>query len=90
MEFRAFLSDSKDVLDEATTMTLLERFILFSYVMYSFCYTTPHYSFVFIILFCSYGRVDELVYFASLKEQHEIVVHHYIQVVNSFSTLLSN
>ncbi|CAI9275519.1 unnamed protein product [Lactuca saligna] len=51
MEFRAFLSDSKDVLDEATTMTLLE----------------------------SYGRVDELVYFASLKEQHEIVIHHYIQ-----------
>ncbi|KVH87378.1 hypothetical protein Ccrd_025389 [Cynara cardunculus var. scolymus] len=51
MEFRAFLSDSKDVLDEATTMKLLE----------------------------SYGRVDELVYFASLKEQHEIVVHHYIQ-----------
>ncbi|CAL5381374.1 unnamed protein product [Camellia sinensis] len=27
----------------------------------------------------SYGRVDELVYFASLKEQYEIVVHHYIQ-----------
>ncbi|KAI4341061.1 hypothetical protein MLD38_025832 [Melastoma candidum] len=50
-EFRAFLSDSKDVLDEATTMKLLE----------------------------SYGRVEELVYFASLKEQHEIVVHHYIQ-----------
>jgi len=24
-EFRAFLSDSKDVLDEATTMKLLER-----------------------------------------------------------------
>ncbi|MFS7971208.1 putative transcription factor C2H2 family [Helianthus anomalus] len=51
MEFRAFLSDSKDVLDEATTMKLLE----------------------------SYGRVDELVYFASLKEQYEIVIHHYIQ-----------
>lgn len=50
-EFRAFLSDCKDVLDEATTMTLLE----------------------------SYGRVEELVYFASLKEQYEIVVHHYIQ-----------
>lgn len=50
-EFRAFLSDSKDVLDEATTMKLLE----------------------------SYGRVDELVYFASLKEQYEIVIHHYIQ-----------
>ncbi|KAL3628860.1 Vacuolar protein sorting-associated protein 18 like protein [Castilleja foliolosa] len=52
IEFRAFLSDSKDVLDEATTMKLLE----------------------------SYGRVDELVFFASLKEQHEIVVHHYIQL----------
>ncbi|CAI0550110.1 unnamed protein product [Linum tenue] len=50
-EFCAFLSDSKDVLDEATTMKLLE----------------------------SYGRVEELVYFASLKEQHEIVIHHYIQ-----------
>ncbi|TVU43036.1 hypothetical protein EJB05_09469 [Eragrostis curvula] len=50
-EFRAFLSDSKDVLDEATTMRLLE----------------------------SYGRVDELVFFAALKEQYEIVVHHYIQ-----------
>ncbi|KAF7067585.1 hypothetical protein CFC21_073456 [Triticum aestivum] len=50
-EFRAFLSDSKDVLDEATTMILLE----------------------------SYGRVDELVYFAGLKGQYEIVVHHYIQ-----------
>lgn len=50
-EFRAFLSDSKDVLDEATTMKLLE----------------------------SYGRVDELVFFASLKGQYEIVVHYYIQ-----------
>lgn len=50
-EFRAFLSDSKDVLDEATTMRLLE----------------------------SYGRVEELVYFASLKEQYDIVIHHYIQ-----------
>ncbi|KAL6975784.1 Vacuolar protein sorting-associated protein 18 like protein [Sarracenia purpurea var. burkii] len=50
-EFRAFLGDCKDVLDEATTMKLLE----------------------------SYGRVDELVYFASLKKQYEIVVHHYIQ-----------
>lgn len=50
-EFRAFLSDSKDVLDETTTMKLLE----------------------------SYGRVEEMVYFASLKGQYEIVVHHYIQ-----------
>ncbi|CAL0323663.1 unnamed protein product [Lupinus luteus] len=50
-EFRAFLSDSKDELDEATTMKLLE----------------------------SYGRVEELVYFASLKGQYEIVVHHHIQ-----------
>ncbi|XP_050205186.1 vacuolar sorting protein 18 [Mercurialis annua] len=50
-EFRAFLCDSKDVLDEATTMRLLE----------------------------SFGRVEELVYFASLKEQYEIVIHHYIQ-----------
>ncbi|WVZ01545.1 hypothetical protein V8G54_027614 [Vigna mungo] len=50
-EFRAFLSDSKDVLDETTTMKLLE----------------------------SYGRVEELVYFASLEGHYEIVVHHYIQ-----------
>ncbi|KAF9670869.1 hypothetical protein SADUNF_Sadunf13G0114000 [Salix dunnii] len=50
-EFCAFLGDCKDVLDEATTMKLLE----------------------------SYGRVEELVYFASLKEQYEIVIHHYIQ-----------
>lgn len=50
-EFRAFLSDSKDVLDEATTMKLLE----------------------------SYGRVDELVFFAGLKELYEIVVHYFIQ-----------
>lgn len=35
------------------------------------------FSFAF---YCSYGRVDELVYFAGLKEQYEIVVHHYIQV----------
>ncbi|XWS68577.1 hypothetical protein CRYUN_Cryun04dG0102200 [Craigia yunnanensis] len=50
-EFRAFLCDCKDVLDEVTTMRLLE----------------------------SCGRVEELVYFASLKEQYEIVVHYYIQ-----------
>eukprot|EP00252_Welwitschia_mirabilis_P007813 TRINITY_DN19529_c0_g1_i1.p1 TRINITY_DN19529_c0_g1~~TRINITY_DN19529_c0_g1_i1.p1 ORF type:complete len:1023 (+),score=246.07 TRINITY_DN19529_c0_g1_i1:343-3411(+) len=50
-EFRDFLSDWKDVLDEATTFKLLD----------------------------SYGRVDELVFFATLKEQHETVIHHYIQ-----------
>jgi hypothetical protein len=32
------------------------------------------------IFFCSYGRVDELVFFAGLKKQYEFVVHHYIQV----------
>lgn len=51
-EFRAFLSDCKDVLDEATTLKLLG----------------------------SYGRVDELIFFAGLKEQHETVIHHYIQL----------
>ncbi|CAL9055510.1 unnamed protein product [Musa banksii] len=51
LEFRAFLSDCKDVLDEATTMDLLER----------------------------HGRIDELVFFAGLKEHYEIVIHHYIQ-----------
>ncbi|MCO5603326.1 hypothetical protein L7F22_057476 [Adiantum nelumboides] len=50
-EFRAFLSDCKDVLDEATTLKLLG----------------------------SYGRVEELIYFAGLKEQHETVIHHHIQ-----------
>ncbi|KAJ7548955.1 hypothetical protein O6H91_07G034600 [Diphasiastrum complanatum] len=50
-EFRAFLSDCKDVLDEATTLKLLG----------------------------SYGRVEELVYYANIKEQHEMVIHHYIQ-----------
>jgi hypothetical protein len=34
------------------------------------------------MLFCSYGRVEELVYFASLKEQYEIVIHHYVQVLS--------
>jgi hypothetical protein len=33
-----------------------------------------------LLFFCSYGRVDELVFFAGLKKQYEIVVHHYIQV----------
>ncbi|KAL3688498.1 hypothetical protein R1sor_014807 [Riccia sorocarpa] len=50
-EFHAFLTDCKDVLDEATTVKLLG----------------------------SYGRVDELVYFAGLKEQYETLLHHYIQ-----------
>lgn len=50
-EFRAFLSDCKDVLDENTTLKLLG----------------------------SYGRVDELIFFAGLREQHETVIHHYIQ-----------
>ncbi|CAK9261476.1 unnamed protein product [Sphagnum jensenii] len=50
-EFRAFLSDCKDVLDEATTVKLLG----------------------------SYGRVEELVFFAGLKEQYETLIHHYVQ-----------
>ncbi|XP_078436870.1 zinc ion binding protein isoform X2 [Wolffia australiana] len=50
-EFRTFLLDCKDVLDEMTTLKLLE----------------------------SYGRIDELVYFAAMKEQYEIVVLHYVQ-----------
>ncbi|GBG85889.1 hypothetical protein CBR_g40701 [Chara braunii] len=49
--FRDFLSDLKDVLDEATTVNLL----------------------------ASYGRTEELVHFASLKEHHETVIQHYIQ-----------
>eukprot|EP00850_Spirogloea_muscicola_P002070 SM000008S22159 [mRNA] locus=s8:142254:150448:+ [translate_table: standard] len=51
-EFRAFLSDNKDALDEATTMMLLS----------------------------SYGRNEELLYFASLREQHEFVVRTHIQM----------
>lgn len=50
-EFRAFLSDCKDVLDEATTVKLLG----------------------------SYGRVEELVYYAGLKEQYETLLHHFVQ-----------
>ncbi|BBN08408.1 vacuolar protein sorting-associated protein 18 [Marchantia polymorpha subsp. ruderalis] len=50
-EFHAFLSDCKDVLDEATTVKLLG----------------------------SYGRVDELVFFAGLKEQYETLLHHFVQ-----------
>ncbi|KAF7139323.1 hypothetical protein RHSIM_Rhsim07G0154000 [Rhododendron simsii] len=34
-----------------------------------------------VLLLNLYGQVDELVYFASLKQQYEIVVHHYIQVL---------
>lgn len=44
-------------------------------------YVLPTQTFnIKIISPCSYGRVDELVFFAGLKEQYEIVVHHYIQV----------
>lgn len=35
---------------------------------------------IYKMISCSYGRVEELVFFAGLKEQYEIVVHHYIQV----------
>jgi hypothetical protein len=41
-------------------------------------------------IFCSYGRVDELVFFADLKEQYEIVVHHYIQVGDIMWGILSS
>ncbi|KAG0626001.1 hypothetical protein M758_2G095100 [Ceratodon purpureus] len=50
-EFRAFLTDCKDVLDEAITIKLLG----------------------------SYGRVEELVYYAGLKEQYETLIHHFVQ-----------
>jgi hypothetical protein len=50
-EFRAFLSDCKSVLDEATTVTLLG----------------------------SYGREEELVLFATLKDHHEVAIQHHIQ-----------
>ncbi|CAI5527635.1 unnamed protein product [Closterium sp. Naga37s-1] len=49
--FRAFLSDCKDVLNEATTVKLL----------------------------ASYGREEELVYFAGLKQRHETVIEHFIR-----------
>lgn len=29
----------------------------------------------------SYGRVEELVYYAGLKEQYETLIHHFVQVV---------
>lgn len=41
-EFRAFLSDSKDVLDEATTMKLLERCCCFQLDL-SFTFSSPHF-----------------------------------------------
>ncbi|MBA0791704.1 hypothetical protein Gohar_016270, partial [Gossypium harknessii] len=74
-EFRAFLSDCKDVLDEVTTMRLLESLLVLLSANPFSIEALP----AIIISFCSYGRVEELVYFASLKEQHEIVIHYYIQ-----------
>ncbi|XP_024543759.1 vacuolar protein sorting-associated protein 18 homolog isoform X2 [Selaginella moellendorffii] len=58
-EFKAFLSDSKDTLDEATTLKLLT----------------------------SYGRHEELVFFASLKNRYETVVNHHIQQRNAKKAL---
>ena len=37
-EFRAFLSDSKDVLDEATTMRLLERYVIFLRICFTYIF----------------------------------------------------
>ncbi len=42
----------------------------------------------------SYGRVEELVFFAGLKEQYETLIHHYVQVnhidlLDAFSLSLS-
>ncbi|CAI5946602.1 unnamed protein product [Closterium sp. NIES-65] len=59
--FRAFLSDCKDVLNEATTVKLL----------------------------ASYGREEELVYFAGLKQRHETVIEHFIRVSPSVTSVLS-
>lgn len=35
----------------------------------------------------SYGRVDELVYYAGLKEQYETLIHHFVEVVIQSSDL---
>ena len=37
----------------------------------------------------SYGRVEELVYFAGLKEQYETLVHHYVQVLYKSSSSIN-
>eukprot|EP00271_Cylindrocystis_brebissonii_P008632 TRINITY_DN23099_c0_g1_i1.p1 TRINITY_DN23099_c0_g1~~TRINITY_DN23099_c0_g1_i1.p1 ORF type:complete len:1123 (-),score=263.65 TRINITY_DN23099_c0_g1_i1:370-3738(-) len=50
-DFKAFISDHKDKLDEATTMKLLG----------------------------SYGREEELLHFATLKEKHDVVLQSYIR-----------
>lgn len=71
---------------------LLRTVLSISPRIYFLQYQTPPYFsvffyFVFFLLPCSYGRVEELVYFANLKEQYEIVVHHYIQVKGVISFL---
>lgn len=33
-----------------------------------------------IMIIISYGRVEELVYYAGLKEQYETLIHHFVQV----------
>lgn len=37
----------------------------------------------------SYGRVEELVYFAGLKEQYETLIHHYVQVLYKSSSSIN-
>ena len=49
-ELRAFLSDSKDVLDEATTMRLLERYVVLP--------LTFLFELIFIVLFQKYENTD--------------------------------
>jgi hypothetical protein len=33
------------------------------------------------MIIISYGRVEELVYYAGLKEQYETLIHHYVEVI---------
>lgn len=54
-------------------------------VLYFFCWLKSNQILFFIwVISCSYGRVEELVYFASSKGQYEIVVRCYIQVLCIF------
>lgn len=58
-EFRNFLGDYVDVLDESTTIKLLS----------------------------SYGRQDDLVFYASLRGDHESVIAHHVRADDPLKAL---
>lgn len=76
IEFRAFLSDCKDVLDEATTMKLLERFFSFIY----FClYLCPNMHFHLAV---NLGKFYEVVLSLELAIMMEfsVVLKHQLEI----------